>query len=97
VSLPLSWLSVSSINSAYCNQWSLTSLIVLAAASTLAGPIPANSLYKRDVVGDDILVREPEARDSELKVLAREPEVVEARDPSPGGCFHGGYPPTICI
>jgi len=64
----------------------------------LAGPIPANSLYKKDVVvGHEILVRELEARDSELNVLAREPEVVEARDPSPGGCFHGGYKPVICI
>ena len=60
VSSPLSWLSVSNISSDRFNPWPLTSLIASAAASTLAGPIPADSL------------------------LAREPEIVGAREPSPG-------------
>jgi len=42
------------------------------------------SLSKKDVVSRDILVREPETPDSDLEILAHEPEVVEARDPSPG-------------
>jgi len=55
----------------------------------LAGPIPANSLSKKDVVRYDILVREPETPDSELEIFSREPEVVEAR-----GCYSG---PRGCI
>lgn len=81
VSSPLSWLSVSSIIPTRFNPWSLTSLIVLAAASAFAGPIPADSLSKKEVaVNNNILAREP---DSELEILAREPEDVEAREPSP--------------
>ena len=50
VSLPPSWLSVSSIITARSNRWSLTSPVVLAVASTLASPVPANSLSKKEVV-----------------------------------------------
>ena len=59
----------------------LTRLIILAAASTLASPIPADSLSKK--ANHLILHREPEIPDLELEILAREPEDVEAREPSP--------------
>jgi hypothetical protein len=77
VSLLPSWLSVSSIIPVRFNPRSLTDLIILAAASTLAGPIPADSLSKKDI---DI-IREPETLDSGLEVIGRELEGVEARDP----------------
>ena len=92
-SLPPSWLLVSCITTTRFNRRSLTGLIVLAAASSLASPIPADSLSKKEVpaVKYNILVREPEAQDSKLEVLAREPEDVEVREPSPmcgpRGCY----------
>lgn len=57
----------------------------LAAASALASPIPAASLAKKEAgtVKYNILVREPEAEGSDVGILAREPEIVEAREPSP--------------
>ncbi|KAF9652446.1 hypothetical protein BDM02DRAFT_3108971 [Thelephora ganbajun] len=60
-------------------------LLAFAAASTLASPIPADSLSKKEfaAVKYNILVREPETPDSELEILAREPDEVEAREPSP--------------
>ena len=61
-----------------------TGLIVLAATSALAGPIPANSISKKEVaIENAILAREPEILDSELGIIAREPEDIEAREPSP--------------
>ena len=84
MSLLLSWLSVSTITSARFNPWSLISLIVLAAVSTLASPIPAESLHKKELADNyDILAREPESLGSEWELLAREPEDFEAREPSP--------------
>jgi hypothetical protein len=84
VSSPLSWPSVShqSIHTRF-NHRSLNSLIVLAAASTLASPIPAASLAKKEVGAVDlnIIAREPEAPGSGLEILAR--DEVEAREPSP--------------
>jgi len=78
-----SWLSVSSIVATRFDRRSLTSLIVLAAASTLASPIPAGSFSKKEVTGVkyNILAREPEVQGSDLDILARDPESVEARDP----------------
>ena len=43
VSLPPSWLSVSSVIAARFDRWSLTSAMILAAASTFASPVPAES------------------------------------------------------
>jgi hypothetical protein len=59
------------------NRWSLTGLVVLAAASTLASPIPAEPFSKKEVAV------------ARLDVLAREPETVEARDPVcvPNACY----------
>ena len=86
---PLGFRSVAFIATRF--DWrSLTSLIVLAAASTLASPIPAGSFSKKEVdaVEYNILAREPEVQGSDLDILAREPEIVEARDPicNPRSC-----------
>jgi len=85
VSLPPSWPLVSGIITTRFNPRLLTSLIVLAATSALASPIPAESLSKKEAgaVKYNILIREPETPDSELEILAREPDEVEAREPSP--------------
>ena len=58
--------------------WSLTFLIVLAAVSTFASPVPVGSLQKKDLAAVDanIIAREPETVDSELEILAREPSPI---------------------
>lgn len=78
MSSPLSWPSVShqSIQTRF-NHRSLNSLIVLAAASTLASPIPA-AVGSADL---NIIAREPEAPGSGLEILSR--DELEAREPSP--------------
>ena len=54
------------------NRWSLITRMVLAAASTLASPIAANSLSKKELyVKRGVLVREPESPGSKLD--SREP------------------------
>ena len=57
VSLPPSWLLVSSIMTARFNRRSLTCGMVLAVASNLASPIPADSPSKKEIGVK--LIREP--------------------------------------
>lgn len=51
------------------NHWSLTSHMVLAATSTLASPIAANSLSREVYLKRSVVVREPESQDSKLEAL----------------------------